>query len=798
MSIETVTPLLPYLITFIIGASIGSLLILFTKYRIKVNSRNAKTQIENLKNHDTSLSEERYQALFQHANDGVFILDLNGKHIMVNRRAAGMLGYTIDELIGKRIKDMVAPQEYPESLKRFEAIMSEEILPVYERTFRKKDGSFLSTEINATLVRDQQGQPKNIQSIVRDITERKKAEICLVESEKRYRNLVEDMPALICRFQPDGTLIFVNQAYCEAFEKTLKELLGFNFFEFIPAQDAQNVRAHLASLTPVAPLQTYEHRVISPTGEFRWQQWTNRAFFDKDGEIREYQSIGLDISHRKETEQQLRQAQQTADAANRAKSIFLANMSHELRTPLNSILGYNELLAQETDITNQQAEIIQIINHSGEHLLALVNDILDFSKIEAGGVELQNDVFDLPALLTTLEEIFRLPIEEKFLHLNFILADDLPQTILADRLKLRQILINLLSNAIKFTKEGGITLTVQSQPQADSPEKDAVQLQFAIQDTGVGIPPKDIETIFYPFVQSSFESNTNGGVGLGLTISREYTRIMGGDLTVESTEGKGSVFRFTILTKTYIVAESTPSAQHHPRTQFIKLAANQPAYKLLIVDDIEASRNLLFRILQPLGGELRKANNGLQAIQIFKIWKPDLVFMDIRMPEMNGLQAIRELKKQPENQAIKFVALTANTFQEERTKIYQVGYDGFIPKPFRRQDIIQALEIHLGIKFEYCDKPSAKNKNAAAAFPALNTMTSSQKSLLRRTSESVVRAIIHDLKNPLSIIVGCADMLATDREHLSSETAAKITQEILDSSLRLDSMLNAIAESTES
>ena len=753
------------------------------------------TEASNLRS-EQSENEHRYQALFQHSNDGVFILDLDGKHILVNQRATDMLGFPVEELVGKHIAEMVAPHEITEAMERYHAIVAGKTLPVYERTFRKKDGAFLSTEINATLVLDNDGQPKHIQSIVRDITERKRSEAYLIDSEKRYRNLVEDMPALICRFYPDGTLIFVNQAYCVAFAKTSAELLGFNFFEFIPPEEIQQAKAHLASLNPATPVKTYEHKIISPNGEIQWQQWTDRAFFNHRGEIIEYQSIGLDISHRKKTEQRLREAQNAAEAANQAKSTFLAHMSHELRTPLNAILGYNELLAQEPDLTHQQADIIQIINRSGEHLLALVNDILDFSKIEAGSIELHNETFNLPELLANLAEMFRLPIEEKNIALGFELPDDLPQFVLADRRKLRQILINLMSNAVKFTTKGNITLIVHCQPAPGPLDEDTLELKFALQDTGSGIPEDQLENIFNPFFQNTSENADIGGVGLGLPISREYARMMGGKLTVSSEVGTGSIFRFTILAKGNIHPGKL-ATKNRPGKQRTRLADNQPLYRILVVEDIESNRNLLTRILEPLGFDLQEAHNGLQAVEIVKNWLPDLIFMDIRMPEIDGLQAIREIKKLPNREKIKFVALTASSFEEDRSKILAAGYDGFIPKPFRRQQIIDALEQHLGAKFIFQNTRSTRNKTLRKdpAFPALHAIPPLQQAMKDSALDALIHALVHDLKNPLSIIMGCADMLSDDREQLSADTIERITQEILNSSLKLNTMLDTIADS---
>jgi CheY-like chemotaxis protein len=217
----------------------------------------------------------------------------------------------------------------------------------------------------------------------------------------------------------------------------------------------------------------------------------------------------------------------------------------------------------------------------------------------------------------------------------------------------------------------------------------------------------------------------------------------------------------------------------------------------LVVEDIESNRNLLTRILEPLGFDLQEAHNGLQAVEIVKNWLPDLIFMDIRMPEIDGLQAIREIKKLPNREKIKFVALTASSFEEDRSKILAAGYDGFIPKPFRRQQIIDALEQHLGAKFIFQNTRSTRNKTLRKdpAFPALHAIPPLQQAMKDSALDALIHALVHDLKNPLSIIMGCADMLSDDREQLSADTIERITQEILNSSLKLNTMLDTIADS---
>jgi signal transduction histidine kinase/CheY-like chemotaxis protein len=393
---------------------------------------------------------------------------------------------------------------------------------------------------------------------------------------------------------------------------------------------------------------------------------------------------------------QLREARDMAEAANRAKSIFLANMSHELRTPLNAILGFSELLTRDATLSAAQRENLETINRSGEHLLALINDVLELSKIEAGRIVLQAEDFDLFHLLMGLEEMFRLRAEKKGVALLVERSPDVPQYIHTDQGKLRQVLINLLGNAVKFTAVGHIALRVRLTGQA-APSS----LHFEVEDTGPGIAVEERAKLFDAFVQTTSGHKAQEGTGLGLTISREFVRAMGGELIVSSQVDYGSTFEFDMPIEP--VTLSGPLATRSVRRRAIGLEPGQPAYRVLIAEDVETNRQLLSRLLLPLGFQVQEAVNGQEAIEVWDRWQPHVIFMDMRMPVMDGHEAVRRIKATAQGQQTIIIALTATAFEEDRSAILAEGCDGFMRKPFREAELLGALADLLKARFQYAD-----------------------------------------------------------------------------------------------
>ena len=426
--------------------------------------------------------------------------------------------------------------------------------------------------------------------------------------------------------------------------------------------------------------------------------------------------LRVEMKLRKQTEKELLRSKEKAESANRAKSVFLANMSHELRTPLNAILGFSELMAHDTQTNQKQKDNLSIITRSGRHLLGLINAVLDMSKIEAGHIELEPETFELRRLLQEMDDMFRLRTETQDLQFTLDLAPRLPQYILLDMGKLKQVLINLLGNAIKFTEFGGVTLRADAEALSDG----TWQLHFEVEDTGIGISADKTEAIFEAFVQVGHSSEKLQGTGLGLAITQQFIQLMGGDITVESAPNKGSIFRFEIPAEAADVSELEQSIDE-PNQRVVSLAADESDWHILIVEDVADNRLLLRSLLEATGFKVREAINGEEAIQQFKDWRPHLIWMDMRMPVMDGYEATRRIRALPGGKEVKILALTASSFKEQDEQIINVGCDAVLHKPYVESTIFTTMEKQLGLHYVY-EETSDLLKQHTASKPALEDL----------------------------------------------------------------------------
>jgi CheY-like chemotaxis protein/nitrogen-specific signal transduction histidine kinase len=387
---------------------------------------------------------------------------------------------------------------------------------------------------------------------------------------------------------------------------------------------------------------------------------------------------------------QLQAAMKAAEAASHAKSTFLANMSHELRTPLNAILGFSQILSESPTLTQTQKEHLAIINRSGEHLLNLINDVLEMSKIEAGKMTLNLDTVALPDLLKEIQAMLKMKAEAKGLQLILEPTEPLPGVIEVDASKLRQILINLLGNAIKFTDQGQIVLRVAFDRQASH---QASRLHFEVEDTGPGIAPAELAQIFEAFFQSESGRRSRTGSGLGLSISYQLVKLMGGELKVNSTVGQGTRFHFEILIQERPVPVSQP-----PCRRVIGLLPDQPRYRILVVDDGAESRLLLSHLLGAVGFEIQTAEHGQDAIARWQTWQPHLILMDWHMPV--GRETTQSIRRRSPHTPV-IIALSASTLDHSRDDIHSAGCDDLLLKPFNPQLLLETIGRYLAVEYRY-------------------------------------------------------------------------------------------------
>jgi signal transduction histidine kinase/ligand-binding sensor domain-containing protein/DNA-binding response OmpR family regulator len=409
----------------------------------------------------------------------------------------------------------------------------------------------------------------------------------------------------------------------------------------------------------------------------------------------EVRSRELEIQVVKRTHE-LREAKEDSEKANQAKSTFLANISHELRTPLNAILGFSTMLARDPQATSEQTERVAIINRSGQHLLDMINNVLDVSKIEAGSIDLEEAPFHLFALLEDIRVMIQSMAGELGLSCTFDTQAVAHEYLSTDGGKLRHILINLLGNALKFTTEGGVALRAATESVRGSSEH--CQIVIEVKDTGRGIDQADHERIFDSFVQVR-GSSTMAGTGLGLSICKIYADLMGGGIEVESAVGKGSLFRVRLPAGIADTAETKTLMEVRPRV--IGLANGQAGPRILVVDDSPENRLILSSLLEEAGFSVLLAENGKVALDVFERDTPDFIWMDMRMPVIDGYEAVRQIRRRPGGDTLPIVALTATAYKEQRLRILDSGCDDIVVKPFREHEIFDMMTRFLKIAYVY-------------------------------------------------------------------------------------------------
>ena len=674
-------------------------------------------------------ANQRMALAAEAAQIGIWDLDVLHNELVWDERMYELYG------IGKR--DFSGTYEawqagiHPDDLARVEQEVKAAIAgeKAFDTTFRivTPAGEIRHVKANAYILRDDTGKPLKMIGANIDITRQvesaqalqrakeaaEAASRALAESERRLRESQSN--ARLGQWElhhADNKLEWSEEVY-RIFEidKECFSACYEAFLAFVHPEDRAAVdKAYADSLQNRMPYEIV-HRLLMPDGRIKYVREQCRTEYD-NGSPRCSVGTVQDITPLKQKEEELRRAKEEAEKASQAKSVFLANMSHELRTPLNAILGFSQMLARDRQATENQKEKLAIINRSGEHLLAMINDVLDLSKIEAGRVELEPDAFDLPLMLEDIGRMFEVRAGNARLQFSLELDPALTQTIKADAGKLRQILINLLGNAVKFTREGGFSLRARTLPIAKDPA--IVTLQLEVEDSGPGILPEQLQRIFKPFIQAGHSSDDVEGSGLGLAISKSFVKLMGGEISVESEPGKGTLFRIELPVAPAETAQVRSGASAAPTVT--GLEAGQPAWRILVVEDNPENRLLISTLLEQAGFKIHAAENGEQAVAVFQAWHPHFIWMDMRMPVMDGFEATRRIRALPGGAAVKIVALTASAFKEQRLNILEAGCDGVVHKPFQIHEIFEAMAEQLGVRYRY-------EERAAEALEVLPELT---------------------------------------------------------------------------
>ncbi len=552
-----------------------------------------------------------------------------------------------------------------------------------------------------------QGKPV-LHAVVRDITERKQAEQALLSSEKKYHSLIElAADAIFVADVESGKIIDCNQKACSLIGKDKQQIIGLHQSQLHPPEKLADYQVLFQQAAAEGKTLVPDVLVLHSNGYTTPVDISCNAF-ELDGKM---VMVGLfhDISERKQFERELRLAKEIAEKANQAKSEFLANMSHEIRTPMNAILGFSDILNDlVTDAT--QRYYLDAIHRSGKTLLQLINDILDLSKIEAGKLELRLSEVSIKSICDDIAIIFRQNLDEKNIRFNIEIADNLPDYLLLDDIRLRQVLLNIVSNAAKFTHQGFIRISVAYKPSTNLPDfnniEGLIDLIIDIEDSGIGIPPEQIESIFSAFTQQKNQSAHYGGTGLGLAICKKLIEIMGGSISVRSEIEKGSCFTITFLQVEICKQIEFKQIEQQRLANFLHF---HPA-TLLLVDDIESNRLLIKAYLQPYSElQIIEAENAEQALTLVKAQPVDLIFMDKRLPDMNGDEVCQQIRAIPEKSAIPIIMITASAIvlEEQHSPFYNLQLN----KPIGKSDLLSAMQTLLPLD----------NSVAINSLPLFNT-----------------------------------------------------------------------------
>lgn len=618
-----------------------------------------------------SSSEHMFRELSESCPIGIFHTDARGEVIYGNPEAAAIFGRAHTELLGAGWIASLHPDDRAEVLARWQRAAAAG--EVFDHTYRlrRPDRSVVHVRVRAQVVRLPDGSTGGYVGALQDVTDSQLARAALERSQERLHRALEGSSLALWDLDVARGRVYLSEQWSVMLGGEPRETrcTAQELLDLVPAEDLPGIQQALEPvLGGASPRYVVQHRVQRKDGTLLWIHSEGRVA-DRDAAGMPVRMVGTnrDISQGKAAEHELRIARDAADAANKAKSQFLATMSHEIRTPLNGIIGMTKLMLDE-QLTPEVRRHADLIDRSAQSLLSLVNDILDVSKIEAGQMEIERVAFDLHDLVEDLASLYRLRATEKSLLFRARLDPEVPQYVLADPTRIRQVLVNLLGNALKFTSAGWIGLDVRA-----AKEEAAYILQFTVADTGIGIPGDVQPQLFTRFMQAdSSTSRQFGGTGLGLSIVRQLVDLMGGAVEMSSVPGKGS--RFTVNLPVL------PAQAPAEASVWVDLAPPTEGLRILLAEDNTTNQVVAFGMLRKLGyGDVAIASDGAEAVDLALQQDFDLILMDCQMPEMDGYEATRRLRKAGSDAVI--IAMTANAIKGDRERCLEAGMNDYLSKP---------------------------------------------------------------------------------------------------------------------